>query len=122
MHSSGMRTVRSSNHLSRGSLPQCMLGYQPPWSRPPRSRRPPPWSRHPQTRHPQSRHPPRADPPDQAPPQDLLQGMLGYHLQGMLGYHPPCGQTHTCKNITFVTSLRTVTRPALKLKLLPFER
>ena len=22
---------------------------------------------------------------------------------------PPCGQTHTCKNITFATSLRTVT-------------
>ena len=67
------------------------------------------------------------------PPGDLLQGILGYHLQGMLGYQPqtcckaywditckacwdttppspPCGQTHTCKNITFATSLRTVTR------------
>ena len=35
------------------------------------------------------------------PPRDLQQGMLGYHLQSMLGYHPPCGQTDTCKNITF---------------------
>ena len=25
------------------------------------------------------------------------------------GRHPPCGQTHACKNITFATSLRTVT-------------
>ena len=43
-------------------------------------------------------------------PRDLLQGMLGYHLQGMLGYSPPpsCGQTHTCKNITFTTLLRMV--------------
>ena len=46
---------------------------------------------------------------DSTPPRDLLQGMLGYHLQGMLGYHPPPrGQTHTCKNITFSTSLWTV--------------
>ena len=30
-----------------------------------------------------------------------LQGMLGYHLHGMLGYPLPCGQTDTCKNITF---------------------
>ena len=36
------------------------------------------------------------------PPQDLLQGMLEYHLQCMLGYPlPHCGQTHTCENITF---------------------
>ena len=43
------------------------------------------------------------------PPGDLLQGMIGYLLQCMLGYTPPCGQTHACKNITFATSLRTVT-------------
>ena len=30
MHSSRMRTVRSSSRLSGGGLPQCMLGYQPP--------------------------------------------------------------------------------------------
>ena len=36
------------------------------------------------------------------PPGDLLQGMQGYHLQCMLGSPPPpCGQTHTCKNISF---------------------
>ena len=29
MHSSGMRTVRSSSRLL-GGLPQCMLGYKPP--------------------------------------------------------------------------------------------
>ena len=46
------------------------------------------------------------------PPRDLLQSMLPYHLQGMLGYHPPsCGQTHTCENITFTTSLRTLIVP-----------
>ena len=27
--------------------------------------------------------------PGDTPPQDLLQGMLGYHLQCMMGYHPP---------------------------------
>ena len=47
--------------------------------------------------HPRNRHPPGAGTP------------LGYHLQGMLGYHPhPHGPTHTCKNITFATSLWTV--------------
>ena len=57
MHSSKIRTICSSSHLSRGG------GVQ-------------------------SRHPPA--PPDQA---------------------PPCGQTDTCKNITFATSLQTVKRP-----------
>ena len=32
--------------------------------------------------------------------------------------HPPCGQTHTCKNITFATSLRTVIRPLNVIKLI----
>ena len=88
-----MRTVRNSSCLlDRGS--------------------PPPGSRHP----PRSRHPPW----EQAPPGDLLQGMLGYHPPWRLaarhagrpptrhaGIPPPCRQTHTCKNITFATSLRT---------------
>ena len=26
-----MRTIRSSDRLSQGGLPQCMLGYHPPW-------------------------------------------------------------------------------------------
>ena len=30
---------------------------------------------------------------------------------------PPCGQTHTCKNITFATSLRTV---IIELLVFPF--
>ena len=37
------------------------------------------------------------------PPRELLQGMLGYHLQYMLGYHPPPPMnriTDTCNNIT----------------------
>ena len=32
MHSSRMRTVRSSRRLLEGGcLPQCILGYTPPW-------------------------------------------------------------------------------------------
>ena len=98
MHSSGMRTVRSSSRLSRGvCLSAC-------WDTPPRADPPGPGT-------------PRCKACwdttcnacwDSTHPQDLLQGMLGYHLQGMLEYHPPGGQTHTCKNITFATSLRTV--------------
>ena len=119
MHSSGMRTVRSSSRLSRGGLPQCMLRYQPP---------PPPGAA-PRTRHPPGSRPspPGADPPGPGtpreqtpqtrhptpletcckacwnttcnacwditpPPGDLLQGMLEYHLQGKACWdttHPP---------------------------------
>ena len=58
MHSSRMRTVRSSSHLSRGEgLPQCILGYQfaqfkvsPPSD---------------QAHIPPDQAPPAADPPDQ---------------------------------------------------------
>ena len=71
MHSSRMRTVRSSSRLSRGGV--CLSAC---WDS-----NPPPGTRHPR---------------DQAPPQDRA--------------HPPLprGQTGTCKNITFATSLRTV--------------
>ena len=37
-----MRTVRSSSRLSRGGLPQCMLGYNPPGADPPQDQAPPP--------------------------------------------------------------------------------
>ena len=94
------------------SLPQCMLGY--PQEQTPRTRHPPSslhGTRHPpgadplpRTRHP----PPRADPPwDQAlsPPGSRHPPGPGTPPRSR---HPSCGQTHTCKNITFATSLRTV--------------
>ena len=97
----------------RSAWTKCMLGYQPPWSRHP----PRPGSLGARSRPPLLETFCKAywDTTCNAcwdstpPPRDLLQGMLGYHLQGMLGYHPPPrGQTHTCKNITFATSLWTV--------------
>ena len=103
MHSSGMRTIHCSSRLSQGALPHCMLGYLPPPGADPPDKAPP------RPAHPGSRHPPeQTSPQTMHPAGDLLQGMLGYHLQGMLGYHPPPGQTHTCKSITFTTSLRMV--------------
>ena len=114
MHSSRMRTVRSS---SRGGV--CLSACwdtnppsrQPPDQAPPGSR--PLCSRHPRlTRHPweQTPSPTRhslvadlsaADTPtgpgtpwEQTPPRPDTP--------------LPCGPTHTCKNITFATSLRTV--------------
>ena len=63
MHSSRMRTARSSSRL--GGLHKGPPGAGTPLGADP-----------PRTRH----------PPDQAPPgADPLQGMLGYHLQCMLG-------------------------------------
>ena len=52
MHSSRMRTVRSSSRLrgGEGGLPQCMLGY------------PPPGPGHPQGLDPPGRHPPGPGP------------------------------------------------------------
>ena len=58
MHSSRMRTVRSSSRLSGGGLPQCMLGYQPPNTRHPHSPRPGT-----PTHPPLDQAPPGADPP-----------------------------------------------------------
>ena len=74
IHSSSMRTARSSSCL-RGGLPQCVLGYTP-WV----------WAWRPPLARP-LKLPPGCGPGD-------LQGMLGYHLQGMLGYPPPCEQNH----------------------------
>ena len=87
MHSSRMCTVHSSSCLFWGGLPQCMLGYPreqtPPDQAPPQDQALPTG---PGT-------PPQAPPSDQAPLQTR---------------HPHCGQTDTCKNITYATSLRTV--------------
>ena len=82
MHSSGIRTVRSSSRLSQGAGSASVHAGIPA----------PSWEQTPLEQTPL---------PDQAPPGDLLQGMLGYHP-------PPGVQTHTCKNIIFATSLRTV--------------
>ena len=50
--------------LTGGCLPQCMLGYTPPWSRPP-------WNRHPPEQTPPwEQTPPRADPPRADTPQE----------------------------------------------------
>ena len=130
MHSSRMRTSRSSSQRG-GGLPQCMLGYTPPDvgmaptlgvdQRPPGCGpgTSPPWvwagRTPPQVwawRHPPSQTPqlplwvwackPARHAGIHAPPRDLLQGMLRYHLQCMLGYHPPMDKmTDMCKNITF---------------------
>ena len=91
MHSSRMRTVRSSSCLSRGGWSASVHAGIPP----PRSRRP----SGPGT-------PPEQTPPrDQAPPRPGTP--LGADPRPGPGA-PHCGQTHTCKNITFATLLRTV--------------
>ena len=88
MHSSRMRTIRSSSHLPLGGI--CLSAC---WDTNP----PPPGQTPPGSRHttlgpgpPRSRYSPLG--PDH-PPQDQT---------------PPCGQTHACENITFATSLRSV--------------
>ena len=118
MHSSRMRTARSSGRLlwGGGGLPQCMLGYPPGCG--PGDTPPPVWA----WRHPLGMG--LETPPGQTPqlppwvwawrparharipaPPGHLKGMLGYHLQCMLGYHPPPTLsteflTHTSENIT----------------------
>ena len=95
MHSSRMRTARSSS-CPGGLSTRHPLGSRPPTpkSRPPRPSNPSP-----------TRHPPAARHAGIAPScckacwdttcnacwdsTPVLQGMLGYHLQGMLGYHTP---------------------------------
>ena len=51
---------------------------------------------------------------DTIPPQDLLQGMLGYHLKCILGYHTPHpheqNHRHIEKHNLAPTSLRVVNR------------
>ena len=116
MHSSRMRTARSSNRHGGVSTPP--LEQAPPRASTPWSRYLP-WSRHPPEQVPPqvwAWRPPQPDPPQLPPwvwawrpPPGLihlncplgcgpvnLQGMLGYHntppdlLQGMLGYHLQC--------------------------------
>ena len=102
VHSSGMRTVCSSSCLSRGGgLSQCMLGYQPPREQTPLEQAPPGPGTPLETCCKTCRDTTCNACWDSTPPGDLLQGMLGYHPRH-------CGQTHTCKNITFATSLQTV--------------
>ena len=87
MHSSGMRTVRSSSRLSRvgsasvhAGIPAPPQEQTPPWTRHPREQTlpgpgTPPW-------RPVARHagiPPAMHAGIAHPPGDLLQGMLGYH-------------------------------------------
>ena len=92
MHSSRMRTARSSSCPAGG-----VSTRHPPRSRQPPTRHPfrldTPWEQAPQarTRPPpeqaplQTRHPPEQVPPRPGTPWDQT---------------PPCGQTHTCKHIT----------------------
>ena len=120
MHSSGMRTVRSSSRLSRGGLPQCMLRYQPPPGSSPSDQAPPwersspleadrprpgtPWEQTPQTRHPTPWRPvarhagiPPAMHAGISPPWRPAARHAGIPLarQGMLGYHTPPVDRHT---------------------------
>ena len=125
MHSSGMRTIHSSSCLFLGGLPQFMLGYQPPGADNPLE----------QTPLPEVYTPPRPGTPLEtcckacwdttcnacwdsthtppSPPAPAPQRPAARHAgippARHAGIPPPCGQTHTCKNITFATSLRTVT-------------
>ena len=104
MHSSGMRTVRSSSRLSLGGI--CLSAC---WDTTPRLGTPRPGT--PQDQAPL--HGP-GTPLDQAPPRSRPPGP-GTPLeadtprdQAPSRSRPPCGQTDTCKNITFATSLGTV--------------
>ena len=91
MHSSRMRTARSSSCWGEGvgvCLSACwdtprVWAWRPPWPDSSTSPLVVAWR--------PARH--AGIPP---PPRDLLQGMLEYHLQCMLGYHthPPREQNH----------------------------
>ena len=125
MHSSRMRTVRNSGHLLLGGL------HTPQDQTPPRSRHSPgagtPLEQAP---------PPGADPPEQAPPGSRHSPAARHagiepppHCKACWDSTPCCKacwdttcsacwdttpppvdrMTDTCKNITFATSLRTVT-------------
>ena len=99
MHSSRMRTARSSSRLQGGVPASVHAGIHPlgvDLETPPPGQTPqaPPWMRAwKPTRH------------AGIPPPGDLQGMLGYHLQGILGYppDPPWTEflTHASESITF---------------------
>ena len=102
--------------VSQGGLPQCMLGYTPPWLwawRPPRCGPGDPPGCGP------GYPAPRCGPGDPTPRPDPSSSPLGVgletckacwdthapgDLQGMLGYHLQCmlGMTDMCKNIAFI--------------------
>ena len=107
MHSSGMRTICSSG--GGGCLPQCMLGYQPPPTRCPPGADPS------QTRHPLQDLTCNAC-WDSTPPWRPAARHAGITPERHAGLPPPCGQTHTCKNITFATSLRTAISELLMVR------
>ena len=121
-------------------IPAPLLGAaprtrHPPGSRPPWEQTHPPgaapWKQTPQTRYPPGSRPPRPGTPPPWRPVARHAGILPAMHAGISppletcckacwnttckARHaeippPPCGQTHSCKNITFATSLRTVTR------------
>ena len=106
-----MRTVRNSSRLLLGAGVST-----PPWEQTPQSRPLPPEQagrqagtppRRPIARHagiPSAMHAGIAHPPRPAARH------AGIPPARHAGIPPPCGQIHTCKNITFATSLRTVKR------------
>ena len=114
MHSSRMRTARSSSRISRGGSASVHPGIPTPLtagtprSRPPSSRHPPSGSRPPMSRHPLGADTPlppwEQTPQEQTHPPGSRQPSRSTPPRSRL----PCGQTHACKNITFATSLRTV--------------
>ena len=99
MHSSRMRAVRSSSHLSRrGDSASVHAGIPTPQTRPPWEQAPPPEQTHP---HSLEQGPPDPTPQDQASPQSR-------YPPDQAPPPSPRGQTHACENITFAASLRTV--------------
>ena len=101
MDSSGIRSVCS--HLSQGRSASVHAGIPAPQERSPGTDPPEqtPWSR-----------PPRADTPLHAgiahPLETCCKACWDTTCKAYWDTTPLCGQTDTCKNITFATSLRTV--------------
>ena len=110
-----MHTAGSSSRLTGGGSASVHAGIPTPlWEQTsldhaplpgpgsPRTR--PPWeqTRPPDQATPDQATPPRADPPGTRHPPD--------QTNTTPDQPPPCGQTDTCKNITFTTLLGTVTR------------
>ena len=87
MHSSRMRTARSSSHRGGGLHQAPSWDQAPPQDQAPFQDQAPPWTRHPPRSRPPSPGtgtPPTRHPPEQEPPKPGT----------------PRGQTHACKHIT----------------------